>query len=109
MDSRFSTVLDLRMYLKGIFSDEIAEELLGLGLYRDVDDVLCCAQNTNTARTLTDAKVQVERASDAKLICRLEGTLTWSDGSRPAQAVSASFPYEKVGDKWLFTEFSWPE
>ena len=69
----------------------------------------CCAQNTNTAPTLTDAKVQVERASDAKLICRLEGTLTWSDGSRPAQAVSASFPYEKVGDKWLFTEFSWPE
>lgn len=108
-DSRFSTVLDLRMYLKGIFSDEIAEELLGLGLYRDVDDVLCCAQNTNTAPTLTDAKVQVERESDAKLICRLEGTLTWSDASRPAQAVSTSFPYEKVGDKWLFTEFSWPE
>ena len=107
-DSRFSTVLDLRMYLKGIFSDEIAEELLGLGLYRDVDGALCCAQNAGAAPTLTGAQVQVERESDAKLLCRLEGTLTWSDGSRPAQAISVSFPYEKVGDKWLFTDFSWP-
>lgn len=107
-DSRFSTVLDLRMYLKGIFSDEIAEELLGLGLYRDVDGALCCAQNTSTAPTLTDARVQVVRESDVKIICSLEGALTWSDGSRPAQAISASFPYEKVGEKWLFTDFSWP-
>ena len=108
-DSRFSTVLDLRMYLKGIFSDEIAEELLSLDLYRDVDGVLCCAQSARTAPDLADAAVQVEQESDTRLVCRLEGTLTWSDGSRPAQAVSVSFPYEKVGDKWLFTEFSWPQ
>ena len=108
-DSRFSTVLDLRMYLKGIFSDEIAETLLNMGLYRDVDGVLCCARNTGNAPDLTDAEVWVEQESETKLVCRLEGTLTWSDGSRPAEAVSASFPYEKVGDKWLFTEFSWPQ
>lgn len=108
-DSRFSTLLDLRMYLKDIFSDEIAEALLGLELYRDVDGALCCAQNTSNAPALTDAEVWVEQESEAKLVCRLEGTLIWSDGSRPAEAISASFPYEKVGDKWLFTEFSWPQ
>ena len=97
------------MYLKGIFSDEIAEELLSMDLYRDVDGVLCCAQSARTAPDLADAAVQVEQESDTRLVCRLEGTLTWSDGSRPAQAVSVSFPYEKVGDKWLFTEFSWPQ
>ena len=108
-DSRFSTVLDLRMYLKGIFSDEIAEELLSLGIYRDLDGALCCAQNTGAAPALTGVSVQVERESGVKLICRLEGTLTWSDGSRPAEAVSAAFPYEKVGERWVFTEFSWTE
>ena len=108
-DSRFATVLDLRMYLKGIFSDEIAEELLSLGLYRDVDGALCCAGSAAAGPQLTDALVVVEEESSAKLVCRLEGTLTWPDGSRPAEAVSLSFPYEKVGDKWLFTDFSWPE
>lgn len=108
-DSRFSTLLDLRMYLKGIFSDELAETLLNMGLYRDVNGTLCCAQNTRTVPDLTDAKVEVEQESDTRLVCRLEGTLTWSDGTRPAEAISASFPYEKVGDKWLFTEFSWSQ
>ena len=51
----------------------------------------------------------MEQESDTRLVCRLEGTLTWSDGTRPAEAISASFPYEKVGDKWLFTEFSWSQ
>ena len=108
-DSRFSTLLDLRMYLKGIFSDEIAETLLNTGLYRDVDGALCCAQNASDAPALTDAEVWVEQESETKLVCRLAGTLTWPDGARPAETVSAAFPYEKVGGKWLFTEFSWTQ
>jgi hypothetical protein len=84
-----SSMLELRTYLKTLFSDEIVDTLLGEGRYADVNGVLYAYEFTDDLPLPAGPGIVV-RESATKVIYRL--------------AVDCA--YEKVGDQWLFTEFS---
>jgi len=95
------TLADLRLYLKSLFSDEITDRLLERGRYQDVEGTLHVRDLT--AEELEDLSAAappadssggtVERESGTRLLFRLDGM---------------EYPYQRVGDKWIFTEFPWP-
>ncbi|SBW06966.1 conserved exported hypothetical protein [uncultured Eubacteriales bacterium] len=84
-----SSMLELRTYLKNLFSDEIVDALLGEGSYADVDGVLYAYEFSNDLPA-PEGQGTVVRESATKVIYHL----------------NTDCVYEKVGDRWLFTEFS---
>lgn len=103
-----STMLELRTYLKTLFSDEIVDNLLAEdSLYREFDGVLYVTP-LDAGYPAFYGTEQVQRLSDTKLNYHMEGSLVYGDPSTAPVPVVLDFPYELVGDKWVFTEFSWP-
>lgn len=110
-DERFATMDDLRGYLKGLFSDEIVDALLPLNgtHYADIDGALCAIQadrgaNENTGPATETVDWPAE-GGDALCTVRVSVELLWEDPAYPDGVRKYEFPYQKVGDKWVFTYF----
>ncbi|MEG2097468.1 MAG: hypothetical protein RRY65_04800 [Pseudoflavonifractor sp.] len=102
------SLADLRYYLKDLFSDEIVDELLPAGQthYMDFDGVLYGLDAGRGARVLqTSCKVLLE--SESRIIYHIDADY-YSAGEPPVfeEHKSFDFPYERVGDKWVFTDFN---
>ena len=84
---------ELRGYLKSLFSDAIVDSLLPYDgvQYLDIDGVLCVMRGDNPNRLVVRATVEVVDPEQ-------NGAVTGS--------VTYEFPYEKVGEQWIFTGFS---
>lgn len=91
-----ASMLELRSYLKTLFSDEIVDGLFAYGRYAELDGVLYESDRTPelVLRFSGPTTIQVLRESATRLVYRMGSA---SD--------SADYVYEKVGDGWLFTEF----
>ncbi len=83
-----SSMIELRVYLKTLFSDEIVDTLLAVGVYKEFDGVLYATQVAGGA-VLPQGAGEVLRESDVRIVYRL----------------NVDCVYELVGDKWVFTEF----
>lgn len=110
-DERFPTMDALRGYLKGLFSDEVVDRLLPIDgeHYVEIDGVLCAiegARGTNeNSGTVTQTVVWPEEGGDALCTVHVEVELLWEDENYPEGMRTYDFPYQKVGDKWVFTAF----
>ena len=110
-DPRFSTLSELRGYLKGLFSDRLVEELLPIDgvQFLEEDGALYAVDGGRGADITRGAEtVQVLRdGTPGRCVVRV--TVQVLDPEQD-YAVTGSetldFPYEQVGDRWLFTSFS---
>lgn len=110
VDSDFKTLEDLRAYLTGLFSEAVIDELLDTGIYREFDGALYVYPLDYGTRAIRDGTVQIRRESPARIIYCIEGDLRSPDDgpSEEPNIVQLEFPYEHIGDAWVFTEFDWP-
>lgn len=111
MDERFPTMDALRGYLKGLFSDEVVDRLLPIDgeHYVEIDGVLCAIEgergtNENSG-TVTQTVAWPEEGGDTLCSVHVEVELLWEDKNYPEGKRIYDFPYQKVGDKWVFTSF----
>lgn len=110
-DERFPTMDALRTYLKGLFSDEVVDRLLPLDgeHYVEIDGVLCAVDaergsNENTG-AITETVIWPEDGGDSFCTVHVEVDLLWEEAAYPEGKRIYDFPYQKVGDKWVFTHF----
>lgn len=110
-DERFPTMDALRNYLKGLFSDEVVDRLLPLDgeHYVEIDGVLCAVQmdrgsNENTG-SITETVIWPEDGGDSFCTVHVEVDLIWEEPAYPEGKRTYDFPYQKVGEKWVFTHF----
>lgn len=114
-DPRFATLDNLRGYLKSLFSDELVDALLPTGgtQYVDLDGALYVQEGARGA-DITKGGVTLivlwpEEA--APVGCTVQATVEvveWSEDMLTSTVVGQetySFPYQKVGEKWVFTQF----
>ncbi len=104
------TLADLRGYLKGLFSDELVDALLPPDgqQYVEVDGVLY-VQSGGRGADLTRGgeSVQVMRDEAGAIWVQVEvEELDPEQDFAVVGTVRCRFPYQKVGEKWIFTEFS---
>ena len=107
MDSTAS----LRGYLKGLFSDDLVESLLPYGgvQYIDLDGALYVQDGGRGTDIYRGGEfTQVLRGDDPdRLVVRV--TVEVVDPEQDGAVIGTEtheFPYEKVGDRWIFTDFS---
>jgi len=100
------TLKDLENYLKTIFSDEIVEYMLKTGRYFDVDGKLCAydmARGTNHSYGKI-AEVNKSNINEAKIEYAV--SVEKLDYNYELEGYeSFTFVCEKIGDKWVFTDF----
>lgn len=112
-DERFPTMDSFRVYLKTLFSDEVVDSLLPMGgqQYVEIDGQLCVLEGgrgtdiTKGAVTLSVVWPQVEEP----LTCTVRAEVGLLDEETLSTVVGSEvyeFPYQKVGDKWVFTWFA---
>ena len=103
------TLEDLQIYLRGSFSQEVAEQLLRTGgeapLYRDIDGALYVRPTSRSRNPLRgNVELRVEQTGDTAYTVNAAVELLDED-----KAVSGveywSFPYELVDERWVFTQF----
>lgn len=105
-----SSVADLRGRLRELFSDEIVDTLLPAGgeQYIDLDGVLYVQPGGRGSNLLLGEETrQVLRESESR--CLVQITVEQVDPEQDFAVTGEeihTFPYEKVGDKWIFTSFS---
>lgn len=111
-----NSVDELRAYLKSLFSDEVVDELFknGSAVFADgpEDGLYCSGAGRGSDVTKGTVTLTVEwNGEDALPGCTVKAAvqlLTW-DGNGGSPTVSGEqiyeFPYQKVGDKWVFTQF----
>ena len=110
-DERFSTMDALRGYLKGLFSDEVVDRLLPIDgeHYAEIDGVLCAmdgARGTDVnSGPVTKTVIWPEEGGGNLCTVHVEVELLWEDENYPEGKRAYDFPYQKVGDKWVFTQF----
>lgn len=101
----------LRGYLKSLFSDDLVEELLPYdgAQYIDIDGTLYVAPgDRGTDVTKGGETAQVIRGEDPNR-CTVRVTVEVLDPEAGYQVTGTEvydFPYEKVGNRWIFTDFS---
>ena len=101
----------LRGYLKSLFSDDLVEKLLPYDgtQYVDIEGALYVqdgGRGTDVTRGAETA--QVLRDGDPNR-CTVRVTVEVLDPEQDGAVVDTltfDFPYEKVGEKWIFTDFS---
>lgn len=110
-DDRFPTMDSLQAYLKGLFSDEIVDGLLPLDgeHYREIDGVLCAADAARGS-DLTKGEITycVVWPEGEPVSCTLRAEVEVLDEADLTTVTGAQvyeFPYQKVGEKWVFTHF----
>ena len=97
----FSTMLELRTYLKTLFSDEIVDTLFSYGKYKELDGALYASSVVPPlSYRMADpaARAEVTRESASRVLYRKSG-----------EELVLDYVYELVGDRWLFTEFPYME
>ena len=105
------STITLRGYLKSLFSDDLVEKLLPYDgtQYVDIDGALYVqdgGRGTDITRGAETA--QVLRDGDPNR-CTVRVTVEVLDPAQDGAVVDTltfDFPYEKVGEKWIFTDFS---
>ena len=111
-DPRFSTLSELRGYLKGLFSDRLVEELLPIDgvQFLEEDGALYAVDGGRGADITRGAQtVQVLRDEGEPDRVTVRVTVEVLDpeaGYAPAGEETHDFTYERVGERWLFTAFS---
>ena len=106
-----ATLAELRGYLKNRFSDELVESLLPAGgtQYVDLNGALYVQEGARGADiTKGGETAQVLRDGNPDR-CTVQVTVEVLDPEQGFAVVGSEtydFPYEKVGDKWIFTSFS---
>ena len=111
-DPRFSTLSELRGYLKGLFSDRLVEELLPIDgvQFLEEDGALYAVDGGRGADITRGAQtVQVLRDEGEPDRVAVRVTVEVLDpeaGYAPAGEETHDFTYERVGERWLFTAFS---
>ena len=111
-DSRFSTLSELRGYLKGLFSDRLVEELLPIDgvQFLEEDGALYAVDGGRGADiTRGEQTVQVLRDEGEPDRVTVRVTVEVLDpeaGYAPAGEETHDFTYERVGERWLFTTFA---
>lgn len=104
-DSRIKTVAELEIYLKNLFSDEIADSLLKRGMYRDVNGRLYgldMARGSDISKGGSTASIK--RLSESKLVYTVTVELLSEDLLSVAGYETHEFIYEYVGQKWIWTK-----
>lgn len=110
-DERFPTMDALRGYLKTLFSDEIVDALLPLdGVhYLEIDGALCAMEadrgTDENSGTVIETVNWPQEGGDALCTVQVSVELLWEDENYPEGKRTYDFPYQKVGDKWVFTHF----
>lgn len=111
-DERFPTLNDLRNYLKTLFSDEIVDTLLPADgqQYVDLDGALYVQEGGRGSDISKGAlTLAVEWPQDGnESWCTVVGIveiLNIDDLQTVVGEETYRFPYQKVGDKWVFTQF----
>ena len=111
-DPRFSTLSELRGYLKGLFSDRLVEELLPIDgvQFLEEDGALYAVDGGRGADiTRGEQTVQVLRDEGEPDRVTVRVTVEVLDpeaGYAPTGEETHDFTYERVGERWLFTTFA---
>lgn len=111
-DERFPNMDSFRSYLKTLFSDEVVDGLLPIGgqQYVEIDGQLYTSEGgrgtdiTKGAVTLSVLWPQEEEP----LTCTVRAEVELLDEETLSTVVGSElheFPYQKVGEKWVFTHF----
>ena len=112
-DERFPNMDSLRGYLKTMFSDEVVDGLLPLEgrQYVEIEGqlyVLEGARGTDITKGAVTLSV-VWPQEDEPLTCTVRAEVELLDEETLSTVVGSEvyeFPYQKVGDKWVFTWFT---
>lgn len=101
---------DLGLYLRSLFSEEIAEQLLATGgehpLYADVNGALYTTGGARGADIQKGAvTVQVSQTEAAVYSVNVTVETLAADLTTVTGLECWSFPYELIGDRWVFTSF----
>lgn len=103
------TLEDLQIYLRGSFSQELAEQLLSTGgdvpLYRDIDGALYVRPVSRARDPLRgNVELRVEQTGDTAYT--INAAMELLDEDKTVSGVEYwSFPYELVDERWVFTQF----
>lgn len=103
------TLEDLQIYLRGSFSQELAEQLLSTGgdvpLYRDIDGALYVRPVSRARDPLRgNVELRVEQTGDTAYT--INAAVELLDEDKTVSGVEYwSFPYELVDERWVFTQF----
>ena len=103
------TLEDLQIYLRGSFSQELAEQLLSTGgdvpLYRDIDGALYVRPVSRARDPLRgNVELRVEQTGDTAYT--VNAAVELLDEDKTVSGVEYwSFPYELVDERWVFTQF----
>lgn len=105
-----ATLSDLRGYLKSLFSDQLVEELLPYDgtQYIEVDGRLCVrdgARGTDITRGAETVQVVRDGNPDRCVVLVTVEVLDPEQDFAVTGSVSYEFPYERVGETWIFTDF----
>lgn len=106
---------DLKVYLSNIFSSQIVDELINIGfvytpsrfiemngkLYQISYDYSIIIPNYN----IIEKEMIIEKESDMKFKCSMDKILSNYDSISNGETYKFDYVYEKVGDRWIFTEF----
>lgn len=114
-DPRFPTMESLRGYLKTLFSDEVVDGLLPCDgtQYMDFDGGLYVSEGARGSDTSKGGVtlMVIWPEGEEPVSCTVRATvelLDWPDGSDEPVVIGEQiyeFPYQLVGDKWVFTQF----
>lgn len=111
-DERFPNMDSLRSYLKALFSDEVVDGLLPIGgqQYVEIDGQLYTnegARGTDITKGAVTLSVIWPQEGEG-MSCTVRAEVELLDEETLSTVVGSEvyeFPYQKVGDKWVFTHF----
>lgn len=106
---------DLKIYLSNIFSSQIVDELINIGfvysplrfiemngkLYQESYDYSVIIPNYK----IIEKEIIIEKESDVKFKCSMDKILNDDESKSNGVTYKFDYVYEKVGDRWIFTEF----
>lgn len=101
----------LKTYLRGIFSEDVVRELTEETgtppVYRDVDGALYELPFRREADpTKGEISLSVEQTGDTAYQVNVAVKTLSEDGKNVTGVECWAFPYERIGDRWVFTDFS---
>ncbi len=106
------TMDELRGLLKSIFSDEIVDPLLSQGHFVETEKGLyALPAGRGSDVTKGSVVLSVLRLQDNPSLCLIQAEvelLEWAEGAQTPAVTGTQlyqFPYQRVGDKWVFTQF----
>lgn len=101
---------DLRAYLRGVFSQELADRLLDGETariqYRELDGLLyACGERRERDAGAGTVQVEAEPLDETSYAVNVLVELLDAGGETVVGVGSWSFPYAFVDDRWVFTDF----